>query len=378
MLPLLLLFLADEAKLAKMRPPRPAAFALVFSAGYAGDHLPKDDEAFGRLLAKLEAGGFNVVHGVPTKERLALCRKHGIKLMADLLAPGCHVYNEPEKAKALCESLRGHPDVWGYNVWNDPFGKTAEGRRRDILNVRKWDGTHPVFCGTYRTVGMKDLDCADCIGWYDFHWKRGPGRHLQHLPHLLRYRAWAEERDAVFLSWLSATSGLAGKGNFNRSLWSANTLIAAGGKGIIWFLGPDLMDMEKLEWTERGRDILKVQERIAPLAGELGKLGTAKALYATPATKDANDKPFAGKHPVPAIPEGFFLKAEGGEFLLGDFGKGVVFLANQNAYRAQEAKLRTKRKAERFAGKWTALAAKDGTVTVALEPGGGALLRLAE
>src|SRR5688572_21806483 len=49
MLPLLLLAAAadsPEASPEKQRAPKPSAVALVFSAGYAGNHLPKDDAKF--------------------------------------------------------------------------------------------------------------------------------------------------------------------------------------------------------------------------------------------------------------------------------------------------------------------------------------------
>ena len=120
--------------------------------------------------------------------------------------------------------LRNHPAVWGYNIWNDVFAKTAPGRKRDINSVREWDPTHPAFCGTYRTVGMNLLTNADIMGYYDFHWKRGTD---QHFSNLLAYANWSRERDAWFCTWLSATSGEPGKGNFNRSLYSANTGIAS-------------------------------------------------------------------------------------------------------------------------------------------------------
>ncbi|KPK41761.1 MAG: hypothetical protein AMK72_14940 [Planctomycetes bacterium SM23_25] len=165
------------------RPPKPAEFANVFSFGYGSDEMPKDDARFDALLARIKAAGFNTIHCTYTGNRLALCRKHGVKMMVDLLAAdtGHHVYKTVEIAKALCESLRGNPDLWGYNIWNDEFGKTGLGRLRDLANVRTWDPTHPAYCGTYRTHGMGHLTSADVFGYYDFHWRRGPEAHFPHL-----------------------------------------------------------------------------------------------------------------------------------------------------------------------------------------------------
>src|SRR5438128_2204949 len=82
--------------------------------------------------------------------------------------------------------------------------------------------------GTYRTIGIGHIPNADILGYYDFHWKRGIG---QHFSHLLTFSNLARENDAGYYSWLSATSGQAGKGNFNRNLYSVNTGMACGLKG---------------------------------------------------------------------------------------------------------------------------------------------------
>lgn len=381
----------DLAKLEKQRCPKPAEFALIFSFGYAGDHMPADDAKFDELLTKIKAADFNIIHCTYTEKRLALCKKHGIKMMIDLLADA-HVYKTPEKAQALCEKLRGNADVWGYNIWNDPFGKSVEGRKRDINNVRMWDPTHPAFCGTYRAVGMSKLTNPDVFGYYDFHWKRGTG---QHLPHLLSYSNWAKERDAWYYTWLSATSGIAGKGNFNRSLYSANTGIACGLKGFFWFLADDLMNKKTLEWTEAGRDIIKVHREIAPLRKEIVKLSHPSAIFTTAITKTLNNDavPDTKKEVYPpgmenrAVPKDFWLQPASGEFLFGvftdDARRDCVFLANNNAYVEQNASLKLSRKSRseifnRKDARWQPIELRDGALTLTLNPGGGELLRFAD
>src|SRR5262245_10569264 len=47
----------DPTALEKQRCPKPTEFAVVFSFGYAGDHMPKDDDKFEELLKKIKAGG---------------------------------------------------------------------------------------------------------------------------------------------------------------------------------------------------------------------------------------------------------------------------------------------------------------------------------
>jgi hypothetical protein len=383
---------AEQDRLEKQRCRPPAEFVSVLSFGYAGDSMPREDDRFEQLLMRLKEGGFNVIHCTYTDKRLALCKKHGILMMIDLLAPEHHVYKSPEKAQAVCMKLRNNPTVWGYNIWNDTFAKTTAGRRRDINTVRKWDPTHPAYCGTYRTYGMRSLVNADVLGYYDFHWKRGTD---QHFPHLLAYRNWARERNACFYTWLSATSGQAGKGNFNRSLYSANTGIACGLKGILWFLGDSLMDRATLKWTEAGRDIIKVNKEIMPLRTQLAKIGLPTAIYSTPITRTPNDRPLPGdkKEGMPpglagnAFPKDFWLQPAGGEFVVGVFKddqkRDVVFLANHNAYAGQKVVLKLSRPRsvqlfKRAEGKWLPLAVKEGSVSFALEPGGGELLRFGD
>jgi len=379
----------DAAKLEKQRCPKPKALASVFSFGYGGDDMPRDDARFEELLVKVKEGGFNVIHCTYTDKRLELCKKHGVQMMVHLLHEETHhVYKSPDKAKAVCEKLRGNPDVWGYNVWNDTFAKSVEGRKRDINSVRTWDPTHPAFSGTYRSIGMSRLTNPDVFGYYDFHWKRGVG---QHFPRLLEYAKWAQERDAWFYSWFSVTSGLPGKGNFNRNLWSANTGIACGLKGILWFLATDMMNGKSLTWTAHGQDIIKVNAEIMPLKLEIAKLGNPIAIYSTPITTCNNEPLPGGKTEMMppglegrAFPKDFWIQPAGGEFLMGVFQddqkRGAVFLANHNAYAEQKVTLKATRsvKASQFNrkdGTWQPLEVKDGTLTLPLAPGGGELLR---
>ena len=141
---------ADPVALARYRCPKPAEFVLLFSLGHASDLMPRDDVRFDRLLAEVKAAGFNTIHCTHTDQRLELCRKHGVKMMIDFLAEDRreHVYKNAADCQALCGKLRGNPQVWGYNIWNGSFSGSGAGRQRDILNVRRWDPTHPVFIGT--------------------------------------------------------------------------------------------------------------------------------------------------------------------------------------------------------------------------------------
>ena len=381
---------AKTAALEKQRAPKPAEFASVFSFGYAGDHMPKDDARFEALLEKIKPAGFNTIHCVCTDGRLALCKKHGVRMMVDLLAGKHHVYKSVEGARALCRTLRGRGEVWGYNLWNDSISKTSAGRKRDVNNVRRWDPTHPAFVGTYRTYGMRGVTNADVIGYYDYHWKRGP---KVHFPHLLTYRRWAPERDACFYRWVATDSGRPGLGNFNRSLYTANTSIACGLKGILWFIGTRMMDPKTLWWTTIGGDIIKVNREIMPLRTEIMKIGAPTAVYSTPIAKTLKDRalPDGKASMMPpglensAFPADFRIQPAGGEFVMGVFRAGpkrdAIFVANHNAYAEQAVTLTLRQPAKvsvfgRKEGTWRPVTVAGNTVTFPLAPAGGELLRL--
>ena len=380
----------ETVKLEKQRCPRPAEFASVFSFGYGGDNMPKDDGRFEQLLKKIKEAGFNVVHCSFTDRRLELCGTCGVRMMIDFLdAERHHVYKNMDGAKAVAAKVKGNRAVWGYNIWNERFGKMGPGRRRDILNVRRWDPTHPAYAGTYRTYGLRHLVHSDVLGYYDYHWKRGPD---QHFPHLLAYWAAAKASNSCFYRWVSTDSGLPGKGNYNRSLYTVNTSIACGLKGVLWFLGTRMMDPQTLEWKPIGGDITKVNRQIMPLREEIMKIGSPAAIYSTPITKTLKDRPLPdGKTSMmpPGLekngsPRDFWIQPAGGEFVMGVFcdeqKRDAIFVANHNAYAEQQVTLKLTKavKASLFnrgQGKWVQMPAAGGSVRLQLAPAGGELLR---
>lgn len=380
---------ADTAKLMKQRCPKPTELAFVFSFGYHGDNMPKDPAKFEGLLQKIKAEGFNVIHATYTPERVELCKKHGVKLMIDFLdVENHHVYKSAEKAKAVAEKVKGNDAVWGYNLWNDHTAGREQGRERDIMTVRRWDPTHPAYSGGCANDNTRVYTNADVMGYYDFHWERGI--HL-HFPHLLTFWEGSRQHDTYPYTWLSWRPAKYSD-YYHRSLWSANTSLACGFKGIMWFLGSGFMDQNSLEWKAGKTHVLEVHKEIVPLGEELMKIGLPTAIYSTPITKTNENKPLAGgktemmpsgleKH---AFPSDFWIQPQGGEILMGVFKddqkRDAIFIANHNSQAPQSVALKLGRAAKasvfnRKEGKWQDLPVTGGVLNLELGKAAGELVR---
>jgi len=368
---------------------RPRQFMILFSFGYGGDDLlPNDRATFEELAKKVQAANYTAVMGTYEDWKVEICRRHGLKFVVNLLTDEHHVYKNAEGAKALCERLRGDETVWGYHLFSDMNYKTAGGRNRDVDNVHRWDPTHPTFVGSYKLSGNNRLTDPDVHAYYDFHWQRGPE---MNFPHLLAAWKISREKDACFYRWMRVSSGLPGKGNPNRCLYTVNTSIACGLKGVFWFIGQEMMDRDTWDWNQYGRDIARVNARIRPLGPELMKLGNPLAVYSTETTKTLKDREKAETDPpipppLQGVPADHWFRVDSGEVVIGTFkddqGRDAVFLANHNAYAPQSVVLRLEGPVEsvslfdRKSDRWEMLEVVAGRVRFHLEPAGGELLRV--
>jgi hypothetical protein len=317
---------------------QPTEFAIIFNMGYAGDHLPQDPVEFEKLIVACKAAHFNVVLGKYTDGRAEICRQHDMKIMVDLLVDDHHVYRNPDGARSLCESLRDSDVVYAYHLWSDRVGGTVAGRNRDINNVHQWDPNHPTYVGDYhgRAIGL--LENPDLIGYYDFHWKRlGHFRHLQ--------RAWeaAQKTNAPWLKYADGAPGKIGAGNYNRVLYTITTSLAFGLKGYTYHYAGGI-DTNTWTWQTLGEDLKRVNAEVAPLGPELMKIGIPMAVYSTPITKTAKDRPTGSDTPVvppefTPVPEDHWVSVTRGEAIMGVFqddqGRDVLLLANHNCYQPQ-------------------------------------------
>ena len=384
---------ADEAPIDKQAQAarRPGTYLAIFINGYGGDPMPKDPAEFEKLVKAISTEGrFNAVLCKYTPQREALCRKHSVRMVVDLLADGLHVYRNPAECEALLKTLRGNETVVAYHLWADRFGKTGPGRARDVDNVHAWDPTHATYIGTYKNYGLNFLAKSDFISYYDFSWKRGPHKNF---PHLLAAWKTAKVHDNRIGRYCTSDAGLAGRGNPNRLLYIQTTSIALGLRAAMWHIGSRIMNMKTFELNQYGKDLAGVNTWIEPMRREIAKIGLPVAVYSTPWTVDWNHRPVAQKPGQTVMPPGlensrfptdFWIQPAGGEFVMGvskynGTGKDVVFIANHDAYGEQAVKLKLTRTVKarlfnRATRKYDALATADGTISFKLPPAGGAII----
>jgi hypothetical protein len=364
---------------------QPTEFAIIYNMGYAGDHLPPDPHDFEKLILACRDAHYNVVLCKYTNQRAEICRKHGMKIMVDLLVGDHHVYKNPDAAKALCESLRDSDVVYAYHLWSDRVGGTVAGRNRDVANVHQWDPNHPAYVGDYHARAIGSLENPGLIGYYDFHWKR-----LGHFRHL--HRAWAATQNTKvpFLKYADGAPGKIGAGNYNRVLYTISTSIAFGLKGYTYHHVDDI-DTQTWEWRALGNDLKRVNAEVAPLGPELMKIGLPTAVYSTPMTKTAKDRPTGSEQPIvppefQPFPKDHWLEVAGGEVIIGVFrdgqGRDALVLANHNCYQTQVVELRFKvlvkavRRFDRQQSEWVDLAERTSVVRFEVPPAAGELVRV--
>lgn len=365
-------------------------YLAIFINGYGGDPLPKEPKDFEKLLKAItKEGHFNAILCTYTPEREALCKKHDVLMVVDLLDTP-HVYKDPEGCEKLLKSLRGNPTIAAYHVWSDRFGPQGAGRARDIDNVHLWDPTHPTFTGTYQSDGMEFLAKSDIISFYDFHWKRGPHKNFQNL-----INGWktAQTHNSRLGRYCSSDPGLPGRGNYNRMLHTQTTSIACGLRASMWHIGSRFMDMNTFKLNQYGLDLAKVNEWLVPMREEIAKLGLPTAIYSTTWTKDLKNKPVEspdGKGVLPpglenhAFPADFWLQPASGEFVMSvskytDTDRNALFLTNHNAYLEQDVTLKVTGNArfkifDRKSASYKDLPVRNGTIRLQLDQAGAAIV----
>ncbi|MHC4506905.1 MAG: hypothetical protein ACYTFI_26765 [Planctomycetota bacterium] len=373
-------------------PALPKEFAFTFSMPYGqGDEFPREPEEFDRMLGLLKNAGFNTVHCPYEEWRVPLFKKHGMKMMVDVLAwkppieADIRRPSQRPKVKAMCLAVRDSDAVWGYNLWNERLDWCGNFEFLDgwVRMLRTWDPTHPVWVGTYRYLYCEHFPTHQGVcAWYDYHWARGFPWNLHQLNF---YRKIAKKRRSVMGKWLLVH-------DYNRNLYTLNTSIAHGVKVVLWFIGGPYAPREKdksKRWSE-GHHLVRIGRHMRTLYRLIGEIGLPEDVYATPtrrrADTNADKKPGMEGNTTP-FPEDFWLSFRQGEVLAGVFrhpdGSRVAYVCNQNAWawqgavmdvRQEKGKEMVVSRFDRPTGGWKELGAR-ATVNFALPPADAAVFR---
>jgi hypothetical protein len=372
----------DAAKGKKERAPK--QFAMIFNYGYAGDHFPTDKAQFEKVILGVKAANYNTILCKYEDWRAEICKKHGIKIMADLLVSGNHVYKNLEGCKKLCQKLRGNETVMGYHLWSDRTGGRVAGRVRDSNNVHSWDPTHLTYVGTYKGGVNSALVGVDVHGYYDEHAQRGG-----HFPHLAR--AWAASKQIKAPFYRYIFYGRQYGRRYNRTSYTVATSIAFGLKGFLphWIGGTINKTTGELDvYGEIFKTINGGYTKISP---ELIKIGVPNEVYSTPISKTWRKGDVANGNPAPAavglksVPADHWVQVKQGEAVFGVFNydakSKAIWFANHNAYNDQAMKVALKgaKKVslfDRAKGEWKDLAIAGGTVSFTVPGGFGELVKV--
>jgi len=387
---------AEAAEGAKpvAKPALPTEFAFTLNNGYGqGTKFPTDPKVFENLLVNMKKAGFNTIYCVYKDWRLPLCKKHGVRMMIDVLAwhEGAETdirRNQQQRAtvKAICEKVRGDDAVWGYNIWNEKmsFFGYPDGKSIDdyILMLKQWDPTHPIWMGTYQVIYANAPKSKPGIhAYYDYHWQRG---FHWHFAALQWYRGYAPSQDGQFGRWMLGS-------DYNRNSYTLNTSIPFGLKVVIWFIGGPFDAQGNIDPKHRFYHLVKIGQEMDALYPEIGKIGMPKAVYSTPTTKTHENKDKEKDVPwrLPAFPEDHWMQVRSGEAVCGFFaypdGSEAVYVANHNAFAAQSmavaltgdrAKQAVVELFDRETDQWRKLDEKNGAFAFPLRAAGGELLRV--
>ncbi|WP_437186852.1 hypothetical protein SH668x_000217 [Planctomicrobium sp. SH668] len=325
-------------------PARPTEFANVFALPYAiSDEYPQDPAEFERMLTLLKSAGFNTVYCPFTEWRHELFKKHGMKMMIDVLIWKGPVQNDIRKEdqrvrlEEICKQVKGSDAVWGYNLWNErlDFMGPASGVDTYISLIRSWDDTHPIWVGTYRNYFADSYKFKPGMNsWYDYHWERGLHWNFSNLKY---YRDLSMKRESAMGRWL-------GIDGWDKDLYTLNTSIAYGLKAGMWFIGGPYKarepDLQK-RWDPDSH-LIRLGQHLRPRYQLIGEMGPAVEVYCTPTTRTPDNKEKESGIPDSAtpFPEEHWFRVAQGEAVVGFFdhpdGSEIAYVASLRAFEPQD------------------------------------------
>jgi hypothetical protein len=245
----------------------------------------------------LAGADFNIVYG--PAEKLDLCRQYGLKLM--IPHPG------PETAA----KLRGNPDVWGYDVMDEPISLKQVHAAADSLRIyREADPTHLTFVNLNQKAGhwipfFIDTVQPDFLSYDEYPWWYG-GIYRWFSREDPLYVKLEQHRDAAITAGLPLTvwrevntrrnvpgtddrNWITPPDNDKKIRLNVYATLAYGAKGILWFFGPLLFDRKTGELNETGNQVAVINHELKRLGPVLLPLVSTGVFHTGPAPKGSRE-----------------------------------------------------------------------------------------
>lgn len=245
------------------------------------------NEANVKALAEM---GFNTVHG--PVDKLNVCRKYGLKIM--IPSPG------PDVARGL----RGVPDVWGYDLMDEPISLAQLREAAKLVRLyREADPTHVTFVNLNQKAGrwidlFVDMVQPDFLSYDEYPWWYGgiyewfTGQQAQFVK-LEQHRDAARAAGLHLTVWREVNTQRNVPGTPDRN-WvtppdnaakirqNIYTTLVYGAKGILWFTGQLLFDKQSGEINETGRQVAAINHELRLLGPVLFPLQSVGVFHTNP------------------------------------------------------------------------------------------------
>jgi len=337
----------------------------------SGWGAPTDEAA---AKAFVEAG-FNTVMG--TVEHLELYRAHGLKAILRDATPEYAAEHQGDEA------------IWGYYVQDEPKAEEFAQAGERLAALQAADPTHP---GYVNLMAWMDLNryFSTVKPWflsYDYYqWWWGSQHHFGRLA---AHRQAALEAGVPLICWVEANAdkryewGEPGAGylpdNAAKLRQSVYTALAYGVRGIQWFT-TGLVFRPGGALTESGFDVRAINTEVNGLGPTLLGLRSTGVRHTDPVPEGASGLSEDGR--IAAASPGLVV----GEFVEDATGGTFLLVVNRSTESNATAALTVRGIEARVSAfdvnppRWYDAGLRDAAgqaeVTLALAPGGGALLRL--
>lgn len=290
-----------------------------------------------KLLAESD---FNTLYG--PADKLDLCRKHGLKLMI------------PHPGLETAARLKGDPDVWGYDIMDEPISLKQVHEAADSVRLyRTADPNHLTFVNLNQKAGhwipyFLDTVKPDFLSYDEYPWWYG-GIYTWFTGEDALYVKLEQHRDEALMAGLPLTvwrevniqRNVPGSPDRNWDTPPNNApnirlnvfaTLAYGAKGILWFFGPLLFDKTSGDLNETGRQVAAINRELKTLGPILFPLVSTGVFHTPPVPKGSRE-------PSPD----HWVQPVGKDLCIGTFRdrerREYVLVVNKNADRQTEAAL---------------------------------------